>query len=567
MSDNEKSRALLEKYFDTAFAAPEGIKKLRELILTLAMQGKLVPQDPSDQPASELLKEIEAEKRRLVKAGKIREQKLLPEIKPEERPYELPECWAWVRFGSIAQHNSGKTLDKSRNKGQYRDYITTSNLYWGYFELDNVRQMPIKDEEIEKCTARKGDLLICEGGEAGRAAVWFYDNEVCFQNHVHRARFYCDIDPYYGYRFFEKLNATGEINNYRQGVGISNMSGKVLASIALPLPPLAEQQRIVARIDQLMARCDELEKLRAEREAKRLTVHISALNRLFEAQGNDSFTDAWHFINRHFGELYSVKQNVTELRKAILQLGVMGKLVPQDPNDQPASELLKEIEAEKRRLVQEGKIKLQKPLPEIKSEEQPYVLPEGWEWVRLGSFCEKVSDGFHHTPKKISQGVRYVSATHIYNGRIDWNSGLYVSEEEYFELYKKTKQGYGDILIVNRGAGCGDAAVVDTDGRFCFQNAAIIGFSQNHVDGQYILCFLHASRKHFLEKFIQGGAQPMLSNKLLATHILALPPLAEQHRIVAKIDQLMALCDQLEQQIVATASKQSALLNVVMAKI
>ncbi len=124
MSDNEKSRALLEKYFDTAFAAPEGIKKLRELILTLAMQGKLVPQDPSDQPASELLKEIEAEKRRLVKAGKIREPKPLPEIKPEERPYELPECWAWVRFGSIAQHNSGKTLDKSRNKGQYRDYIT-----------------------------------------------------------------------------------------------------------------------------------------------------------------------------------------------------------------------------------------------------------------------------------------------------------------------------------------------------------------------------------------------------------------------------------------------------------
>ena len=566
MSDNEKSRALLEKYFDTAFAAPEGIKKLRELILTLAMQGKLVPQDPSDQPASELLKEIEAEKRRLVKAGKIREQKLLPEIKPEERPYELPECWAWVRFGSIAQHNSGKTLDKSRNKGQYRDYITTSNLYWGYFELDNVRQMPIKDEEIEKCTARKGDLLICEGGEAGRAAVWFYDNEVCFQNHVHRARFYCDIDPYYGYRFFEKLNATGEINNYRQGVGISNMSGKVLASIALPLPPLAEQQRIVARIDQLMARCDELEKLRAEREAKRLTVHISALNRLFEAQGNDSFTDAWHFINRHFGELYSVKQNVTELRKAILQLGVMGKLVPQDPNDQPASELLKEIEAEKRRLVQEGKIKLQKPLPEIKSEEQPYVLPEGWEWVRLGSFCEKVSDGFHHTPKKISQGIRYVSATHIYNGRIDWNSGLYVSEGEYLELYKKTKHGFGDILVVNRGAGCGDAAIVDTNERFCFQNAAIIGFNQNYVDGQYILYFLHASRSHFLDKFIQGGAQPMLSNKLLATHILALPPLAEQKRIVAKIDKFMALCDHLELQIDATAKKQSVLLNAVMSR-
>ncbi len=241
--------------------------------------------------------------------------------------------------------------------------------------------------------------LLCEGGEAGRAAVWFYDNEVCFQNHIHRARFYCDIDPYYAYRFFEKLNATGEINQFRQGVGISNMSGKVLASIVLPLPPLAEQKRIVARIDQLMAHCDELEKLRAEREAKRLTVHISALNRLFEAQGSDSFTDAWHFINRHFGELYSVKANVTELRKAILQLGVMGKLVPQDPSDQPARELLKEIEAEKRRLVKEGKIKPQKPLPEIESVEKPYDLPKGWEWVRLGELVSHLGDGIHGTPE------------------------------------------------------------------------------------------------------------------------------------------------------------------------
>ncbi len=388
MNEQDRSRALLEKHFDIAFAAPDGIKKLRELILTLAMQGKLVPQDPNDQPASELLKDIEAEKRRLVKAGKIREPKPLPEIKPDEVPYELPKSWEWVRFANIAQHNSGKMLDKSRNKGKYRDYITTSNLYWGFFELDNVRQMPISDEEIEKCTARKGDLLLCEGGEAGRAAVWFYDNEVCFQNHIHRARFYCDIDPYYAYRFFEKLNATGEINQYRQGVGISNMSGKVLASIVLPLPPLAEQKRIVARIDQLMTRCDELEKLRSDREAKRLTVHISALNRLFEAQGSDSFTDAWQFLNRHFGELYSVKANVTELRKAMLQLGVMGKLVPQDPNDQPASELLKEIEAEKRRLVKEGKIKPQKPLPEIKPGDVPCELPVGWKWVRLGQVTD-----------------------------------------------------------------------------------------------------------------------------------------------------------------------------------
>ncbi len=260
MNDSFDAMQLLERYFETSFSAPDGIKKLRELILTLAMQGKLVPQNLNDQPAGELLKEIAAEKKRLVKKGKIKAQNPLPEIKPEEVPYELPTGWEWVRFGCIAQHNSGKTLDKGRNTGQYRDYITTSNLYWGRFELDSVRQMLIRDEELEKCTARQGDLLICEGGEAGRAAVWPYNKEICFQNHIHRARFYCDIDSYYAYWFFEKLNATGEIAKHRKGVGISNMSSKTLASIIFPLPPLSEQRRIVAKIDQLMARSDELEK-------------------------------------------------------------------------------------------------------------------------------------------------------------------------------------------------------------------------------------------------------------------------------------------------------------------
>ena len=208
--------------FESIANAPNGVAKLREIILSLAMQGKLVKQNPQDIPASEMLKEIEAEKQRLKTPNS------LLEVKAEEMRYALPTGWKWVRFGNIAQHNSGKTLDKVRNTGHPRDYITTSNLYWGIFELNNVRQMLIRDEELERCTARKGDLLICEGGEAGRAAVWFYDKEVCFQNHVHRARFYYGIDPYYAYRFFEKLNATREINQYRKGVGISSISSKVL---------------------------------------------------------------------------------------------------------------------------------------------------------------------------------------------------------------------------------------------------------------------------------------------------------------------------------------------------
>jgi len=280
------AQMLLEN-FGVIAGTPGGVAKLREMILALAMQGKLVKQHPHDTPASELLKEIETEKKRLAREQKTKVSKAFLEISAEEISHTVPVGWEWTRFGDVAQHNSGKTLDKRRNTGYPRDYITTSNLYWGAFELDNVRQMLIRDEELERCTAKKGDLLICEGGEAGRSAVWPYDKEVCFQNHVHRARFYYGVEPYFVYRFFEKLNATSEINQYRKGVGISNMSGKALASILFPLPPLEEQKRIVAKVDELMALCDRLEAQQQERERRFHVLSRACHARFVEAPSLD----------------------------------------------------------------------------------------------------------------------------------------------------------------------------------------------------------------------------------------------------------------------------------------
>ncbi len=246
--------------FHTLLTTDHSINKLKETILQLAVMGKLVPQNPNDEPASILLKKITKEKNRLIKDGKIKKQKPLAPISKNEKPFELPASWEWVRFGHISIHNAGKTLDKARNKGNIRKYMTTSNLYWGRFVIndDSLREMPIKDSELEKYEVKEGDLLICEGGDAGRAAVWSFKETICIQNHIHRARFFADIDPYYIFRFLQKLGATGEINNYRKGVGISSISGKVLSSIPLPLPPIAEQHRIVAKVDELMTLCDEL---------------------------------------------------------------------------------------------------------------------------------------------------------------------------------------------------------------------------------------------------------------------------------------------------------------------
>lgn len=556
----DATRNLLEQHFDTAFAAPDGVAKLRELILTLAMQSKLVEQDPNDPPASELLKEIEAEKQRLVKAGKIKKPKPLPEVSPEEVTHEIPASWAWVRFGDIAQHNSGKTLDKGRNTGEPRDYITTSNLYWGRFELDNVRQMLIRDDELEKCTARKNDLLICEGGEAGRAAVWHFDSEVCFQNHVHRARFYRDIDPYFAYRFFEKLNTTGEINQHRKGVGISNMSSKALASIVFPLPPLPEQHRIVARIDQLMARCDALEKLRKEREEKRLAVHAAAIKQLLD--GPDG--TAWDFIKQHFGELYTVKENVAELRKAILQLAVMGRLVPQNPNDPPASELLKEIEAEKQRLVKAGKIKQPKPLLTIKPDELPDELPQGWEWVRMGDIGIWKSGS---TPSRSNASfyggdIPWVKSGEVKQGRIKFTEETITQmalDKCPLQINEK-----GSVLVAMYGANIGEVGILEIEAA---TNQAVCACkTYTSFDENYLLYLITSLKPYFISQGA-GAAQPNISREKIVATIFPLPPLPEQHRIVACIDQLMALCDTLDQQIDAASGKQTELLNAVMAQV
>jgi type I restriction enzyme, S subunit len=177
------------------------------------------------------------------------------------------------------------------------------------------------------------------------------------------------------------------IDSASQTTNIANVSLGKLNPFLIPLPPLEEQSQIVAEIDRLMARCDELEKLRADRSQKLLTVHTAALDNLLKAKDSSGFNTAWHFITQNFSELYSVKENVAQLRKTILQLAVMGKLVPQDPNDEPASELLRSIELEKQQLVKEGKIKQPKPLLEIQVEEMPYDVPKGWQWVRLGELA------------------------------------------------------------------------------------------------------------------------------------------------------------------------------------
>lgn len=236
------------------------VKGLRQAYLREAMQGKLISQNDADEPAEILLEKIKAEKEKLVAEKKIRKEKPLPEIKAEEIPFEIPSNWAWCRFGEICENRLGKMLDATKNKGEFLPYLRNLNVQWFRFELSSILEMKFEESELEEFSVKKGDLLICEGGEPGRAAIWESDDETFkFQKALHRARFYLDIDSklYLYYLFLICNNKV--ISDYFTGSGIQHLTGKSLNLIPVPLPPVAEQKRIVEKLEKLMQFCDELE--------------------------------------------------------------------------------------------------------------------------------------------------------------------------------------------------------------------------------------------------------------------------------------------------------------------
>jgi len=556
-------QVLLEKYFDVAFAAPNGVKKLRELILSLAMQGKLVAQDPHDVPASKLLKEIEAEKKRLVKEGKIKQSKPLPEIKPDEVTYNLPKSWEWVRLGDLIHYSIGGGTPSKNNSSFWE-----GNIPWASVKDLNVNVYlektidSITEEALKKSTSNlvpKNNIIVCTRMGLGKIVINKIDVAI---NQDLRALI---LSPLVDQMFFFQKYKSYEIQG--TGVTVKGIRLDELLDFIFPLPPLAEQRRIVAKIDELMARCDELEKLRGNLNQKQITVHNAALNRLLTAKDQSDFNTAWQFITQNFGELYSVKKNVTELRKAILQLAVMGKLVPQDPIDRPASELLKEIEKEKQRLVKEGKIKKLKPLPEIKLDEVPYELPKGWKWVRL---IDIVDVGTGSTPATTNPDY--------YNGTIPWytssatsNSIANIPETFITEIALKETNckvfPSGSLIIAMYGQGKtrGQISEIVLAGATNQAIAAMVFYNVSQSIKQYIKYYFIKIYDE-IRSTAEGAAQPNLNVGKIKETLIPLPPLAEQHRIVAKCDRLMTLCDNLEKQIDETNSKKTNLLNAVMTK-
>ena len=562
----DATRDLLEQHFDTAFAAPDGIAKLRELILTLAMQGKLVEQAPADQPASELLKDIDAEKQRLVKAGKIKAPKPLPPIKPEEVPYQLPQGWEWVRLGGIASYIQ-------RGKGPtYTDFsthqvISQKCVRWYGLDLEPARY--IAPESLQKYEAirflRAGDLLWNSTGTGtiGRACLVpenVENHEIVVDSHVTVVRPVL-ISPLFLWRWIQSPIVQDGIEGSASGTTNQiELNTSTVINHLMPLPPLPEQHRIVARIDRLMACCDALEALRKEREEKRLAVHAAAMQQLLAAPDSS----AWGFIERHFGELYSVKENVAELRKAILQLAAMGRLVPQDRNDPPANELLRDIDAEKQRLVKAGKIKAPKPLPPIKPEEVFYELPQGWKWMRLGELGITQTGTTPPSKDRENYGdhIPFIGPGDIKGGSINY-SGYGLSEQG---LASGRLIDANSILMVCIGGSIGKHAIAWRDIACNQQINTLTPYKQ--ISEKYIFYVMGGPIfQNAVFSQAGGSATPIINKQKWSAIPVPIPPAHEQYRIVARIDQFMALCDTLDQKINDATDKQTELLDAVMAQI
>ena len=222
----------------------------------MAIQGKLVEQRPEEGTGEELYKQIQAEKQKWVEYGIIKKDQSLPEIDDDNTPFDIPDSWKWVYIGDLFYHNTGKALNSSNKDGLLYTYITTSNVYWNHFELDNLKSMLFTESELDKCTVFKGELLVLEGGEVGRAAIWNYDFPMRIQNHIHRLKNYYPICVKYFYYIFYLYKKSGKING--KGIGIKGLSSKALHSLVVPLPPLAEQNRIVQKLEEILPLCDKL---------------------------------------------------------------------------------------------------------------------------------------------------------------------------------------------------------------------------------------------------------------------------------------------------------------------
>lgn len=491
-------------------------QELKNSILQLAIQGKLVEQRPEEGTAEELFAQIQEEKQRLIAEKKIKKEKPLPEITEDEKPFDIPQSWIWVRLGTLCNIINGFTPSRSNPD------FWNGDIPW--FTIDDVREQGhfishtnqhITNKALSKNTQRivpPDTVLLCctaSVGEYAYTKIALTTNQQ-FNALVVRNENLSLVWSMYLYIFAQTLKS-----KIIAGAGKTTFNflsvGK-LQEFLIPLPPLAEQKRIVAKIEELLPYIDRYEQAWSKLEQ----------------------------FNSRFPE---------DMKKSLLQYAIQGKLVEQRPEEGTAEELFAQIQEEKQRLIAEKKIKKEKPLPEITEDEKPFDIPESWKWVRLAEICN-VSDGTHQTPHYVDEGMPFLSAQNVKPYCFMPEQHRFVSFDDFIMYNKTVAPEKGDILMTRVGAGIGEAAIITTDMEFSiYVSLTLIKCYKRDCDMNYLLHVLNSphGRKLAEKKTLgKGASQGNLNLIFIREFLVPLPPLAEQKRIVEKLEQLLPLCERLK---------------------
>ncbi|MDB5407734.1 MAG: hypothetical protein JWL84_2646 [Rhodospirillales bacterium] len=547
--------------------APNAIPRLRRFILELAMRGKVVPQDPNDEPASELLKRIAAEKARLVKAGEIKKADPIVDLTKARPDVLVPRAWTITNLQSVCVSiTDGDHLPPPKAERGI-PFLVIGNVRSQVINFAGSRFVPRAYYEALDAIRRpkNGDLLYTLVGSYGIPIVVCDDQPFCVQRHIGILRPSKLMIVGFLAQVMESQWVFDQASACATGIAQKTVPLSGLRQIVVPLPPLAEQRRIVAKVDELMVLCDRLETARAGREAVRDRLAAASLARL-NAPDPESFNDDVRFALAALPALTTRPDQIKQLRQTILSLAVRGKLVPQNPKDDPASELLKRIAKEKARGVKGGKAKRQDLLPAPDLDQAPFDLPVGWVWGRfpeLGAFGRGKSKHRPRNDPALFEGGEHLM---IQTGDVARSHGVietYTRKYNDFGLSQSFKWPKG-TLCITIAANIADSGILSFDA--CFPDS-VVGFipASMFENARYFEYFVRTAKANLLE-FAPATAQKNINLEILTQVLIPLPPLEEQRRIVATVDALMALCDRLGASLTAAADIRRGLLDALLAK-
>jgi type I restriction enzyme S subunit len=555
--------AQLFTHFDRISEAPDAVSRLRGFILNLAVRGKLVEQDPKDEPASELLKRIQAERPRLTKRGQIKKTES-SSLYDDGKPFAIPDNWTWTRLGEIAEWGSGSTPPRGNH-----DFYGGEISWLKSGELNDNPQLKGSEETVtesalEKCSFRKnqpGDVLIAMyGATIGKVAILA---EPAVTNQA-----VCGCTPFPGvfnlYLFKFLLSQRVQFHSASEGGAQPNISKVKIVRFQFPLPPLAEQHRIVAKVDELMALCDQLEAAQATRETRRDQLTAASLNRLNEPADADTPTFREHarFHLRQLPRFTARPDQMPQLRQTILNLAVRGKVVPQDSNHESVLILLAQSDRTRQAMAKEDRRADAEPQTLLAPQDR-WEVPSSWEWRGLADLVLFI-DYRGKTPAKFDSGVRLITAKNVKKGFINSFPDEFLSESDYRSWMTRGFPKEGDVLFTTE-APLGNAATVRLRERFALAQRVICFRPYGAINPDFlVLQLLSQPFQSILDKTATGLTAKGIKAAKLKRLQIAVPPLSEQRCIVAKVDELLALCDRLEAQLTTAQNESRQLLESVL---